>query len=839
MRKKLIGSAILLSAGVIAGDVLAQENQGLSREGRTLQLEEVVVTARRREERLQDVPVSMTVLNQDQLHNANIVGAGDIATYTPSLQTNTRFGPDATNFAIRGFSQELRTTSSVGVYFAEVVAPRGANTTQTGDGAGPGDFFDLENVQILKGPQGTLFGRNTTGGAVVLTPKKPTDEFEGYIEGSVGNYDMHRVQGVVNIPITDNLRSRFGVDYQERDGYLKNISDIGPSRFADVDYVSLRASVVWDITDNIENYTILKYSDSSNDAPPFSLLACDAANPPFGALCQADMDRRADRGQLGEYDVYNFVPNPKNDTEQWQIINTTTIELTDNLTLKNIFSYAEFESNQRFGIYGTDWRVSDLMPMMPPGMVTDDHLIYQMVGSNSQIATTDQKTWVEELQLQGTAFDDRLTWQAGLYWEKSKPNGTYGSANPSTLICDHATMSSPNLNDWRCNNALGALIMMGMGVPGLDTGIIPGMPVPGAGTAISNPGGATYENRAVYFQGTWAFNDQWSMTAGLRYTHDKTKGWVDEAVYYFPGNLYGGTFAPDYFEVDRRRPNTSSEEPTWLLGVEYKPTEDVMLYAKYARGYRQGSVNLGSLGYDPVTGRQWDTHDPEQVDTYEIGAKTSFYGRFPGTLNVAVFYNDFQDQQVQYGYLRLDTGVATTSIINAGASTIWGAEVDGNILLTDNLSLQASYAYLDTEVDKLDLPVPSPLMLGAGITAAKGEPLSYAPKHQLVLSANYRLPVDEAIGDMVATVSYIYNDEMQGVSKASSPYATIPSYELVNANFNWSSVMGSPVDLSLFVTNLTNEKYRTYIVGQYSGTGIELDRVGVPRMYGARLRYNF
>ncbi|HEY8386545.1 MAG TPA: TonB-dependent receptor plug domain-containing protein, partial [Porticoccaceae bacterium] len=251
MKRKILYSALLLG-GATAGlagpaTVLAQD--------RSFVLEEVVVTARRREERLQDVPVSITVLNQEQMHNANISSAGDIASYTPSLQVNTRFGPDATNFAIRGFSQELRSTASVGVYFAEVVAPRGANTTQTGDGAGPGDFFDLENVQVLKGPQGTLFGRNTTGGAVVLTPKKPTDEFEGYIEGSVGNYDMRRVQGVVNIPVSDTLRARLGVDQQERDGYLRNISGIGPDRFADMDYLSLRGSLVWDITDRIENYT--------------------------------------------------------------------------------------------------------------------------------------------------------------------------------------------------------------------------------------------------------------------------------------------------------------------------------------------------------------------------------------------------------------------------------------------------------------------------------------------------------------------------------------------------------------------------------------------------------
>lgn len=825
---------VLLAGGAVAG--LASPAIVLAQEQRSFVLDEVVVTARRREERLQDVPVSITVLSQEQMHNANISSAGDIASYTPSLQVNTRFGPDATNFAIRGFSQELRSTASVGVYFAEVVAPRGANTTQTGDGAGPGDFFDLESVQVLKGPQGTLFGRNTTGGAVVVTPKKPTDEFEGYIEGSLGNYDMRRIQGVVNIPIADSLRARFGVDQQERDGYLRNISGIGPDRFADMDYLSLRGSLVWDITDRIENYTIVKYSDSDNDAPPFSLVDCDPTVLPYGPLCQADLNRRVANGQFDEYDVYNFVPNPKNDTEQWQIINTTTFEISDNLTVKNILSYAEFESRQVFGIYGTDWRIADLLP---PGMpVGNQHLLYQMVGSNSQIATTDQKTWVEEFQLQGTAFEDRLTWQAGLYWEKSKPNGTYGSANPSLLACDQSTLASPDINDWRCNNMLGALFLLGSAEvpPELAGGMIPAMPIAGAGSALHAPGGVTYENRAVYFQGTWSFNDQWSVTGGLRYTHDKTKGHTEESVYYFPGSIYGGYFEPGFAVTEVRNPSTSSEEPTWTLGVEYKPTADLMLYGKYSRGYRQGSVNLASIG--ELDGRRWDVHDPEKVDTYEIGAKSTFHGRFPGSLNVALFYNDFQDQQIQFGYLR-DTGVATTSIINAGASTIWGVEIDGNILLTDNLSINASYAYLDTEVDKLTLPEVPAGMIGAGITTAEGEPLSYAPKNQLVVSANQRLPLDESIGDVVATLTYIYSDEMQGVSKASSPYAVVPSYELVNASINWNNVMGGPVDVSLFATNLLDEKYRTYIVGQYTSTGIELDRVGVPRMYGARLRYNF
>ncbi len=818
-RKKTLLSAIALGATLAlpAAPALAQPGQGMV-------IETIVVTARRREENLQDVPVSMTVLSQQQMHNNNVTNAADIALYTPSLHANTRFGADSTNFAIRGFSQELRTTSSVGVYFAEVIAPRGANTTQSGDGAGPGDFFDLENVQVLKGPQGTLFGRNTTGGAVLLTPRKPTDELEGYIEGSAGNYDMVRAQGVVNIPVSDVFRVRLGLDHQERDGYLRNISDIGPNRFADIDYTALRASAVWDITDVLENYTIVKYSESSNNAAPYSLLACNPAGS-LGGFCQGDLNNRLASGNAGPFDVYSAVTNSESEMEQLHIINTTTWEVSDNLTVKNILSYAEFESRQNFALYGTNWQLPIFSPTTFQPVGTQP-VLFQMVGA-PDFPTTDQKTLVEELQLQGTAFDERLTWQAGLYYERSKPNGTYGSQNPSTISCDMATVASPNIEDWRCNNLLVALGSFGAGGPGS----VPAMPQ--GGSALLAPGGVTYTNKAAYFQGTYELNDQWAVTGGLRYTEDKTRGWTEETVYYFPGSVFGGYFAPELSTTEVRRPRTRSEEPTWLLGLDYRPNNDVLLYGKYARGYRQGSVNLASVA-------EWDTHGPEKVDTYEIGAKTTFGGQFPGTLNIAAFYNDFQDQQVQFGYLRTN-GVGSTSILNAGASTIWGIEMDGSIMLSDNLTLNASYAYLDTEVDKLDIPTapyPAGVAQFSGTSTAEGEPLSYSAKNQLVVSANYLLPLDPALGDMMASVTYIYTDKQQAVSRATSPLAVLPSYELVNASFNWQGVAGSPVDMSVFVTNLFDKTYRTYITGNWL-TGLEAGRYGEPRMYGLRLRYNF
>src|SRR5882757_2712886 len=213
---KFTGGSVLLSTSILGLGVIAP---AFAQD----ELTEIIVTARRVEERLQDVPISITVLNQQQIEDRNIVNSQDLASYVPSLSANTNFGSENSTFAIRGFVQDIGTAPSVGVYFGDVVAPRGAsNGIPTGDGAGPGSFFDLQNVQVLKGPQGTLFGRNTTGGAVLLVPQKPTSELGGYVEGSFGDYSMKRGQGVVNIPVNDSIRVRLGVDHQSRDGYLNN-----------------------------------------------------------------------------------------------------------------------------------------------------------------------------------------------------------------------------------------------------------------------------------------------------------------------------------------------------------------------------------------------------------------------------------------------------------------------------------------------------------------------------------------------------------------------------------------------------------------------------------------
>ncbi len=296
--KSALLAATVLSLG-LAAPAFAQEAQDST--DTEASGNDIIVTARRSEERLQDVPISITVLSEKSLANNNITSAKDIATYTPGLTTNNRFGSDNTTWTIRGFAQEQRTTATVGTYFADVVAPRGSGATQGGDGAGPGNLFDLANVQVLKGPQGTLQGRNSTGGAVLLVPKKPTDQFEGYVEGSAGDYNMYRVQAVVNIPLADTFRVRLGIDRNKRDGYLKNAGTVGFGPYGDAggstDYWAARLSIVGDLTPNLENYIVASWSHSKSTGVIPKLTQAFCREPYSGITGVSTTNTCGDLGQ--------------------------------------------------------------------------------------------------------------------------------------------------------------------------------------------------------------------------------------------------------------------------------------------------------------------------------------------------------------------------------------------------------------------------------------------------------------------------------------------------------------------------------------------------------------
>jgi len=784
-----------------AGDPGQALAQGRTGSEPLLALEEVVVTARRREELLQEVPISMTVFDQRQIDNLNMVGTSDLGTYTPSMTTNNRFGSDNSTFSIRGFVQELRTTATVGVYFADVVAPRGGPSTPSADGAGPGYLYDLQSVQILKGPQGTLFGRNTTGGAVMIVPQRPTDQFEGYGELSAGDYDMLRTQGVVNVPLGEKFRLRAGFDQMEQDGYLENAAPVGPREQGDIDYVSGRVSLLADLAEGLENYTIFAITDSENKATTAPLIGCfpaDETPPPgtgagiFGPFCRA---------QEAEYglDFYTYQSRQEKTVsriEQKQVINTTTWEVDDDLSVKNILSYAENESTLKTGVFGTDWIA-----------LNGNRIWFTESDGVPGYPTAYMSTTVWELQLQNQTGP--LIWQAGLYYEKSEPEKDSATEIERYGICAENPGADPNQFMCRAD-----------------------FPLHSVGIAFGN---INFDNRALYSQATYEFNEQFALTGGARYTWDETDGYSREEQYSgFPPDEFGPpstvrcTDGSLTYPDCRQEFEQDSDEPTWLVGLDYTPDPDTLYYAKYARGYRQGSINIfGAPGFQ--------THEPETVDTYEVGAKYTLAGPIPGIFNVAAFYNALDDMQIQTGFRG---AVNTTGITNAGKATIWGIEAETSLGLTDNLRLDISYAYLNTELDSYDVPEPIPEFSVTVVpTAVEGDPLPLTPENAVVTSLTYALPLPASVGLVSVGGTYIYTDEQ--LASTSTPFGIIADYDLFNFHINWEEIGGSALDGSAFISNALDEEYTTYVHGLYESIGSEFHTPGMRRMYGVRLRYKF
>jgi iron complex outermembrane receptor protein len=812
----------LTSCWVVSGTVVLSFGQiapACAEEG----LEEIIVTARRVEERLQDVPISITVLNQQQLENRNIVNSQDLAATVPSLSANTNFGSDNSSFAIRGFVQDIGTAPSVGVYFADVVAPRGAsNGIATGDGAGPGSFFDLQNVQVLKGPQGTLFGRNTTGGAVLLVPQKPSSEFGGYVEGSFGDFSMKRGQAVVNLPVSDGLRIRLGVDHQSRDGYLNNTSGVGPRDFADVNYTAVRASIVADILPNLENYTIASYSISNTNGDVQKTIAAVPAS--LGSFALAQLADQAAKGE-GFYDLRQDLTNPYSKLARGQLINTTTWRSTDTLTVKNIASFARLDDRLNSAIFGTAFATPPIAALGLPS--------YRLGFSESKPfpghATAKESTTTEEIQLQGRTADSGVVWQGGAYLEYSHPLDVVGSQSPVVISCaDSGAL--------QCTDILGFL------------GSLAGGPAH-AGAVDITTGRTSYRDVGLYAQATFKLTEQLKLTAGDRYTWDREMNdsflqtfISNQASAFAPGTIPFG-FCTNPLSIAtgcNSHYEQRSKAPTWTIDLEYTPLSDVMTYVKYSRGYRAGTIA-------PNVTAPYNIVAPEKVDTYELGAKTSFAQAIHGTFNVAGFYNNFTNQQLQVGFdAAPGAPVAPTAApVNAGKSRIWGIELESSIAPFEGLTLDGAYTYLNTRIQQLQsFPTPTGALYVIDGAQRVGDELALSPKNKYTLTATYSLPLSKSLGRISLGANFTHTDrQLSNYSDRNVPALAglefLPATDLLNLSLNWFSIADKPIDLTLFATNVMDKQYYTYIPGIAVGTGFETAQLGMPRMYGARIRLHF
>ena len=385
----LVGAAVANAKAVPTGS----PNPKVAGQSRPL-LGEVIVTARRQPEPLQDVPLAVTVFNERQLANLRIADRTALADNTPSLFAISGGYPrEFASFALRGQGPAFGTVPGVVIYFA------GVPNLISIDGM-VGTYFDLESVQVLAGPQGTLFGKNATGGNVLFEPARPVDALGGYVHVEYGNYQDRRIDGAINVPIADGKALlRVAGDVGRRDGYTKDVGPFFPGRkYDNLNYDSFRIGLTLRPFEGLKNYTILRYYRSDNNGPGTVLTALNPAFAAYiGTVFPSVAGIVAQQQALGPRQV-SYDLNEFSKTKYWQAINHTTYEISPSLLIKNIISYSQFRNR-----YAYDY---DASPLPLAGQ------------SSTNIPTNAPNFFTEEFRLQGSAIDQALHYVAGVYVDR-------------------------------------------------------------------------------------------------------------------------------------------------------------------------------------------------------------------------------------------------------------------------------------------------------------------------------------------------------------------------------------------------------------------------------------
>lgn len=781
--------ALLHSPHARAGDAgqPTAENAG--------ELQEVVVTARRRAENLQTVPVAVNALTGATIAAHHIEDATDLSKLVPAI-TTTQTTRDEEGVTIRGLSNAGAAAQgqevSVATYFAEVPLP-------VGDGGGPGRYYDLENIQVLKGPQGTLFGRNSTGGAILFEPQRPTDRYEGYFTAQFGNDNDREFEGAVNIPLVeDKLLLRIAGKEATRDGFTKNITT--GQDLDNRDYWSGRASLLFRPSDNFENYLVVEstYSHDNGSSeviqgfnPDFALkqniFAGTAAaklfpalpltlggNGPSVVLLKTNPGLAISQGlaagrisyyptaQLNALVAQQQALGPRavasnvsgiDKTISEGVTDIAKWELTDSLTLKNILGYRLYKQLIRGDNDGTD------LPIL--GYVTPN-------GD-----TTVTRQYSEELQFQGKAFDDKLNWTAGAF-----------------LLLGHAGEFVPHITQEFGQNFLDS----------------------------NDP---LERSRAIYAQGTY---DLSRLVEGLRFTAGYRYTW-DYRNFAGIGFTSGGgcTFLGATLPKCQSSQGANFAAGAWTVGLDYTISPNAFAYVTGRRGYRSGGVDNQASSADLSVFR------PEFLTDVEIGLKADWtIMGMKARTNVDAFHGDYTNAQVNE--IVVVNGTTFNDIVNAASATTQGVEFEGTLIPLAGLELTGAWAYTNAGYDEF-LDVATGQM-------DKGQRFPHTPQNKFSLTSRYYLPVPEELGDVSFAVTWAYSSHQVSISTP-DPFANQGSYSVFDMRLDWTGIKGLPIDASLFATNVTDAVYKIGGFPVYNAVGFSSAVYGEPRMFGLRLKYRF
>jgi len=686
--KRLAAHTISLAA-LIAGMAGGAAAQDASSTTDAMSLEEVVVTARRREERLQDVPISVTAISGEQLEKRGVTKLEDLQNAVAGVrieaQNNKSSTPQITIRGMRMYGILGAQDAPTAFYFADAVAlpVYGLN----------GALYDLQSVQVLKGPQGTLFGRNTTGGAVVITPAKPTDAMEGSLTITGGNYSMHGYKGFINVPLSDQLQVRLAGFFNKHGPYYHytgNASVAGKGVYAD-EVQDFRPSIVWKPTENIESYTVAYFTrlkGTNIPTVPVGLNPLGGAARYNGTGIYAGLPTIASQIYSGEGKpkFYSMLPQADSTTVKGGV-NTTTFDTGMGVTVKNIVSYRDAKNWSFISISGAGLPVLDTFQEMRT------------------------KTFTEEFQLSGNTWNNRINWVAGLYYLQIK---SLEEQNAAALY-----------------------------FPALATNVAGYYPR------------SNNKSYAAYVQATAKITDKLAFTAGFRQTKDERNiNYMHQTFDRYA--IVGIPFAARCLVNSDAGPllplsacsvtaSASFKEPTYNLSLDYHITPDTLLYVTRRTGYRAGGFNQRGF-----TQPQRVPFNPERELDHEIGVKSDFYlGEMAMRLNAAYYYDKYKDLQKNINQITA-AGLSTSSTFNAASGIVEGVELEFQIKPVRELTFGATYAYTKTKYTSF------PYLL-AGVTHDFSDrEFSGIPKNTYNIYASYDFPIDPEMGEVTLSADYSY-----------------------------------------------------------------------------------
>jgi len=565
----------------------------------TAQIEEIIVTATKRAESIQDVPISISAYSGDFLEKSDIRTLQDLSLYAPNF--TMAYSSQATNarIIIRGIGSVGNSgiETSVGVFVDGVYYPR--------PGSVIGNLLDIEAAEVLRGPQGTLFGRNTAAGALNIRTRDPSDEFGGYVQAGVGDFSAYSLEGAVNVPLSDRAAGRLAIKYADRDGY--GFNTLTDTEVGERDDLTVRGKLGIDITDNLYGKLTLDYNEVNSGGQILEVLS-GSENPVFDGTLTALFGESNSTA-----DGYDMVVNQDHQDslkdEQWGAAIHLDYAMGD-FTLKSITAYRDWQATNR-----------ESALRLPGDVLPRDH-IYK---------TT---TFSQELQL--LSPDDRpFKYVVGLfYYDEDFDIDEDFDAGVDTCI--------PVVFALAGAGAAGACAAMPQ-FPATDSDYTQSL------TSI-----------AAFAQATYDFSDRFSMTFGGRYTSDEK----DAAFVQTTPNAIIGSL----FRAAESVPDLASDDSafTWLVNASFYPSEDIMLFATASTGFKGGGFNSGGSG--AALGRAARMFTEEKANNYELGIKSKLWnGR--ATANVTLFnteLDDFQDRSFDgISFLTRNAGKRTQKGIEA------------------------------------------------------------------------------------------------------------------------------------------------------------------------------